>query len=343
MMRANAEVTLMHIWRRCFLVLVGVLLLAACSDEPKKEYKEVDWDRLTKAVKDEPAIPKQTPESADIAPAVSEPDPGESQGGVTISLLPERPDAGSCMRAIVQGRPGRPVFQWFVNGEQVPEQIGSRLCGDFFRRGDQVTVQVGTSDVGASTSVTIGNALPRVVQVDATAQQAFSHGDITVTATGEDLDGDPVEFRYQWIINGEPDTFQTTATLPAAGYAKGDSIQFRITPYDGFDEGTPYESKVLEIGNAAPVITSKPPRQFEAAEYSYQVEAQDPDGTKLNFSLSDPPAGMTISADGLVTWPLSYVAPGTYKISIVVADSDGDTTTQEYTLTLSKTAQGTQN
>lgn len=335
MLKLTVEVTLMHIWRRCFLALVGLLLLAACSDEPKKEYKEVDWDRLTRAVKDEPAMPKQTPEATPASPAAAEAEPSdESQGGVTISIQPERPDAGSCLRAQVQGQPGRPVFQWFVNGEQVPEQTGGRLCGDFFRRGDQVTVQIGTSDAGASTSVTIENALPRVVEVNATAEQAFNHGDITVTAVGGDIDGDPVEFRYQWLINGEPDPFQTEATLPAAGYAKGDTIQFRITPYDGFDEGTPYQSKVLEIGNAAPVITSTPPAHFESAEYTYQVEAKDPDGAKLSFRLNDPPAGMNISADGLVTWPLTYVAPGKYKISIVVADPDGDTTTQEYTLTL---------
>jgi hypothetical protein len=184
--------------------------------------------------------------------------------------------------------------------------------------------------------VTIGNTPPRVTEVTATADQAFTHGDLTVSAVGEDIDGDPVEFRYQWVINGEEDTFLTEPTLPAASYAEGDTVQIRIVPYDGFDEGAPYESAVLAVPNAPPVITSQPPLTFEALEYSYQVAASDPDDTELAFSLNDPPAGMSISPDGLISWPLAKVAAGQYKISIVVTDPEGDTASQEFTLTLDK-------
>ncbi len=329
----------MHLLARFCLTLVAISLLVACSEEPKQEYKEPDWDRLTKAEKDEPApaaVPQTTTVSPADQPTAAAPVRSESQGGVTISLRPDRPDDDGCIRAMVQGQPGRPVFQWFVNGVQVPQQIGGRLCSDKFQRGDEVTVQVGTVDVGASSTVTIGNTPPRVIEVSATAQQAFEHGDITMSAIGADADGDDVEFLYQWIINGEEEAFLNEATLKAENYAQGDQIQVRITPYDGFDEGKPYESAVLSVPNAPPVITSRPPQNFEAQVYNYQVEASDPDDAELIFSLTDPPSGMSISSTGLLNWPLTEVEPGEYKISIVVTDSGGDTTTQEFTLALSK-------
>ncbi len=331
----------MHLLQRFCLVLAAISLLAACSEEPKQEYKEPDWDRLTKAVKDEPT-PAAAPTSAAASPTTASqptavaPIRSESQGGVTISLRPDQPSDEGCIRAMVKGKPGRPAFQWFVNRNIVSDNPGGKLCSDKFQRGDEVTVQVGTNDAGASTTVTIGNTPPRVIEVTATAQQAFEHGDITMSAVGADVDGDEVEFLYQWFINGEEESFLTQPTLPAASYAEGDQIQVRITPYDGFDEGKPYESAVLAIPNAPPVITSQPSQNFEAHNYSYQVEASDPDDAELTFSLTDPPNGMNISASGLINWPLAEIDPGNYKISIVVTDPDGDTATQEFTLALSK-------
>lgn len=326
----------MHVLLRFCLAVVAFSLLAACSEEPKQEYKEPDWDRLTKAEKDEPAQPVSVAPTNAPQPTITAPLRSESVGGVTVAVRPEKPIDEGCLRAVVKGQPGRPVFQWFVNRVQVPQQTGGRLCSDKFQRGDEVTVQIGTQDIGASTTVTIGNTPPRVIEVSATAEQAFQHGDITMSAIGADVDGDDVEFLYQWIINGTEEPFLNEATLKAENYAKGDQVQVRITPYDGFDEGKPYESAVLAVPNAPPVITSKPPQNFEAHVYSYQVEASDPDDAELTYSLTDPPAGMSISGSGLVHWDLTEVDPGDYKISIVVTDPDGDTATQEFTLALSK-------
>ena len=36
--------------------------------------------------------------------------------------------------------------------------------------------------------------------------------------------------------------------------------------------------------------------------YTYDVRATDPDGDPLTYSLPVKPDGMTITADGLVTW-----------------------------------------
>lgn len=233
------------------LLLAAISLLAACSEEPKKEYKEPDWDRLTSADRNRAAATATGP-GASASPAAA------------------------------------------------------------------------------------GNSPPRIVEVTTTVEKSVRQGAITVHAAAEDADGDPVEFRYQWLINGEEDPFLQESTLPADSYAKGDRIRVRVTPFDGQAEGKAYLSPPLATPNAAPLITSQPPLSFQAQVYTYQVEASDPDSTELTYRLNDPPAGMTVSAGGLISWPLAEVEPGEYKIAIVVADPEGDTATQEFSLTLEK-------
>jgi hypothetical protein len=156
-----------------------------------------------------------------------------------------------------------------------------------------------------------------------------------VFPVAEDQDGDPVEFRYQWLINGEADPFLTEAKLPGDRVVKGDRIQVRITPYDGLNEGPAYQSYVMPIPGAPPKILSQPPPRFEALEYRYQFRARDPAGGKLIYSLEKAPAGMTIDqATGLITWPLGGVKPGDYPVKIVATDAEGGAASQEYTLTL---------
>src|SRR5690606_26485841 len=67
-----------------------------------------------------------------------------------------------------------------------------------------------------------------------------------------------------------------------------------------------------------------PTSATEAALYSYQVVVNDPDdsnnGTDLAFSLTQAPAGMTISATGLIEWT---PADGVTSANVAVEVSDG--------------------
>lgn len=307
--------------------------LVACDQEPEAKAEDRDLDRLT-AVRDEPG--------GTAAVTVPPPVARTAAGGVNLHILPENPTVLDCLSMVVEGVPGRSALQWTVNGQQLAGQGGRRLCSDHFHRGDRVTAAVGTRDAGASMTVTIGNAPPRVVDISATPDQVFAGHSLTVFPVAEDADGDQVDFRYQWLINGEQDTFLNEATLPGEAFTRGDTIQVLITPTDGLDDGEVYQSYAMTIPNAPPSITSSPAQNFEAYEYSYQVEVSDPDDEILTFALNDPPAGMIISATGLITWPLSEVEPGDYRLSIIVTDAAGETATQEFTLSLEKTVFGTE-
>lgn len=276
------------------------------------------------------------------SPSASTPVPMQSAVAVTsslkanviVQLLPEKPTSSDCIQVIIKSQPETSQINWFVNGQPVGSSNQGKLCPDVFHRGDQVVAKVG-GETGGSSTVTIGNSPPKITGISATPEQVFSASDLQVTPVAEDKDGDPVEFRYQWLINGDANPFLTENTLKGDHFNKGDVIQVRITPYDGIDEGPIYESYKMTIPNAPPRIESTPPQKFEALEYSYQVKANDPDGDSLTWRLDKAPQGMTINpASGLVSWPLTGVKPGAYPMKIVVGDPEGAEAFQEFTLTL---------
>lgn len=70
-------------------------------------------------------------------------------------------------------------------------------------------------------------------------------------------------------------------------------------PMSAVKEAVPF--KVLINNN--PVIDSRPVLEATVGkEYTYQVVASDPDGDNLTYNLTEGPEGMTVDAQGLITW-----------------------------------------
>lgn len=310
----------MRFWM--FTAISCLLFLVACSE------------------KQQPETERSGDKGADMSSAES-PKPGEpsvaaqTSGGVTIQIMPKNPTVSDCLSVQVTGQPGRHGVRWLVNGEPLPGVTGDRLCGDSFKRGDQVTAEIGTLDVGASQSVTIANSPPRVVNISSIPAEIFAGKDVSVTPVAEDADGDTVDFAYLWLINGEADSRLTEATLPGNSFTKGDTIQVQIVPNDFYEDGPAYLSYVQLIPNAPPEIVSTPPQGISSLDYRYQVEATDSDDSVLVYRLAEAPVGMTIGTDtGLIEWSLADIAPGVYSIVIIVADPEGAEAAQGYTLTI---------
>ena len=253
---------------------------------------------------------------------------------VSATISPEKPTAADCLQLMVKGQPGNSRISWQINGQPIKASEPGKLCGAF-KRGDQVSVTVGTAEAGGTATVTIGNTPPKVVNITANPKEWYGGTKMEVFPVAEDADGDPVEFRYQWLINDEADPFLTSSVPPAERNRRGDRVQVLITPFDGTSEGPVYSSYAMPVPGAPPKIVSKPPASFEAYEYSYQVRVKDPDNDKLVFSLDNPPKGMTIGKrSGKITWPLTGVQAGNYDVKIVVRDPEGGEDRQEYVLTL---------
>ena len=88
--------------------------------------------------------------------------------------------------------------------------------------------------------------------------------------------------------------------------------------------------------NSAPVIESNAvTTATEGALYIYGVEATDPEGDTLTYSLTDGPTGMTISSTtGVISW--TPASAGSYDVTVEVADLYRSTS-QLFTITVSKT------
>jgi hypothetical protein len=92
--------------------------------------------------------------------------------------------------------------------------------------------------------------------------------------------------------------------------------------------------------NNPPTITSAAVTTgTEGVPYSYDVDASDPDGDTLTYSLTTAPSGMTIdSATGLVSWTPSGTQAGSHAVTVEVSDGRGGTDTQSFAITVEAAA-----
>ncbi|MBW7469843.1 Ig-like domain-containing protein [Marinobacter sp. F4218] len=92
--------------------------------------------------------------------------------------------------------------------------------------------------------------------------------------------------------------------------------------------------------NQPPTITSTPGGAVYAGQrFDYHVNANDPDGDTLFYSLAAQESGMTISADGLFSWlPGSEWIGETAIVEILVSDGRGGEVGQKLTLPVNESA-----
>ena len=83
--------------------------------------------------------------------------------------------------------------------------------------------------------------------------------------------------------------------------------------------------------NLDPVITSSPVTTgTQGVAYSYQVQATDPEGGSLTYTLPTKPSGMTISGSGLIAWTPS--SSGSESVVVRVTDNKGAFAEQSYSI-----------
>jgi hypothetical protein len=85
--------------------------------------------------------------------------------------------------------------------------------------------------------------------------------------------------------------------------------------------------------NRAPAFSSTPITEGdEGVQYVYQAVAADPDGDSLTYRLTSAPAGMTISATGVVNWIPGSAQVGPQNVDVEVSDGRGGTAHQPFAI-----------
>ncbi len=147
---------------------------------------------------------------------------------------------------------------WARDGALVEEANSPSLSSTLTSAGQQWTVLAIPSDgtlsgAAASASVTIANTAPEG-SATLSAESATSDQEVSVSASGSDVDGDLVDFDYRWQVNDLP-IQDLGSVLPAQRTHKGERWTVQISPHDGLDAGTATELSV-DIINSRPSISA---------------------------------------------------------------------------------------
>jgi hypothetical protein len=186
----------------------------------------------------------------------------------------------------LDGDPISYTYAWTVDGAPVAA-TGSTLTGASFSHFQAVICRATPSDgteAGpsvASSAVVIQNTAPTAQRV--TLNTSAPGMGTTIVATpvgGADVDGDPVSWRYAWLIDGV--VVDTDDRLEPGQFVQGDHVSVRVTPFDGFVEGASVTSASVEIRNAPPSVTSvtltpRPASSFDTLTAVWAAADEDGD------------------------------------------------------------------
>lgn len=170
------------------------------------------------------------------------------------------------------------------------------------------------------------NSPPVIVSLKLSPRVVYPGTTVSVLVEGRDAEEEEIEFYYRWHVNGEFLADEEQDELDTTGFNKEDLVTAFVTPFDGEITGKEVMSPSLLISNRPPEITSAPIGSIVDGVFIYEVEASDPDGDELKFSLESAPAGMKIdSSSGKVDWEIPFDAKGPFTIKVVVSDGSAIT------------------
>jgi RHS repeat-associated protein len=155
-----------------------------------------------------------------------------------------------------------------------------------------------------------------------------------------DPDGDPVTYALSSGPAGmkiDPATGLVQWTPTAAQVGPNVVTLAAVDPADA--RGMEQFTVVAQV-NLAPQITSTPVTAVTAGlGYEYDVQANDPDGDTLTYTVATGPGGMTIDALGRVRWSPAAGDIGMHHVVLSVADSLGAAVTQTFDVQVSTDTQ----
>src|SRR4030042_1445245 len=99
-----------------------------------------------------------------------------------------------------------------------------------------------------------GNLPPTISSVLIFPEKPRKEDELHVTVQGQDRDGDPISYRYQWIKNSKEIYGENNNILKGEHFRKGDVIQVNVMPNDGKIDGTSFLSPPLKIINSPPIL-----------------------------------------------------------------------------------------
>lgn len=191
---------------------------------------------------------------------------------------------------------------------------------------DEIVSPIANASPGPSTMDEGQNHSPEIISVPpATHIPGFPY---VYSLQAIDPDGDELTWTLEEAPAGlmiDPETGMAGAeNLPMGEHP----VSVRVEDGKG---GSDTQRFTLNLSDG-PVILSVPPElTYTATLYNYSIDAIDPEGSPLLYSIVSGPAGMTIDAEhGLLEWQADI--GGTHDIIVEVSNTKGETARQIFSL-----------
>jgi len=143
---------------------------------------------------------------------------------------------------------------------------------------------------------------------------------------GQDPDGDPLTYHYQWIKNGEEISGENENILRRGNFRKGDLIRVMVTPSDGKADGKPFLSEPIKILNSPPLIQEvniEPKMAYASDHLKVHIRSVDIDGDAIYYTYQWEKNGVVLTEE-----KAEVLERGRFKkgdlIAVTVTPDDGE-------------------
>jgi hypothetical protein len=269
----------------------------------------------------------------------------------SLKFTPDEVRPGESVWAVVKARDLegdelRIEYQWSVNGTPMDGATGSAFSAAGLAPGDKVGVKVravetasGLAGEWKQKTVALGAYPPiRIKGVEISPREITAGSDVEAVIDYGDLDPNDVEaIYYRWNINGKDLEGEDNSgpSLPSGTLVHGDRVSVSVCLDGLFQAPNLWTSATYVVANSSPEFTSTPVSGYDGTNIVIYFQVEDPDGDKLNYSLSGAPPGSYIDQRDGTKVVINTKAPaGAYNMLISATDGFGGNTGKPYTLTI---------
>ena len=251
---------------------------------------------------------------------------------VTQPIGANRTVGQSATFSIAASGSGSLSYQWYLNGNPINGANASAYNLSAVAMADAGTYTVGVSNSAGSvtSAAAVLTVTPAVISPAISAQPqslAVNRGqsaEFSVTATGSS----PMD--YQWSKDGRNITGATASVLRIISTQVDDGGVYRVVVSNSAGSKTSSPA-LLSVNSPPSFIDLQPVAVDEVSDLSIQLKTADPDlpAQKLTTRLVSGPAGLAVSAQGLVFWAPTEAQGGrSYPVAVEVSDGSLSTTDQ---------------
>ena len=98
------------------------------------------------------------------------------------------------------------------------------------------------------------NSPPIITSVKILPENPARESALNLIIQSNNRDGAPITYRYQWMKNDVEIVGENQSILKSGNFKRGDTLQGKVTPSDGKENGKPFLSTPVKILNSPPVI-----------------------------------------------------------------------------------------